>query len=240
METPAKGVSFDMSQSRLKLVWVNGTWLSSRNRIKRNVIAKTGKRANPLMRWWAWLRVNGSAISALVLLLGAPWYIGRFYVQLQNADQALYGDVGLIKRVNDLHNDVVWMKGFVTGEYTEKVANLGYKKDEVKILPVRSSESKPTAAPLFRTTQTASGGAQYNLEIALMSATGEQAVLSVNREFGRDDFKNNTLKVPLTVGTALDLTEGVYIQGMPRIFLTVLAIPTEETAIIAIGPKQYM
>ena len=192
------------------------------------------------MRGWAWLRVNGSAISALVLLLGAPWYIGRFYVQLKNADQALYGDAGLIKRVNELHNDLVWMRGFVTGAYQDQVAALGYNSNEVKILTVRSSESKPTAAPLFQATQTAPKRPQYNLEIALIGATRDQMVLSVSREFGRDDFKNNILKVPLTVGTALDLTEGVYIQGIPRIFLNVLALPVQETAIIAIGPKQYM
>src|SRR5262249_28863262 len=161
-----QGVSLDMRQPRLKLVWVNGTWLSNRNTIKKNVIAAR-KRTNPLMKGWAWLRVNGSAISALVLLLGAPWYIGRFYVQLKNADQALYGDAGLIKRVNELHNDLVWMKEFVTGAYRDQVAALGYNSNEVKILTVRSSESKPTAAPLFQTTQTAPKRPQYNLEIAL-------------------------------------------------------------------------
>jgi hypothetical protein len=62
-------------------------------------------------------------------------------------------------------------------------------------------------------------------------------VLAVNREFGRSDFKNNTVRVPVTVGAAVELTEEVYVEGMPRLFLGVLALPTEDTAIIAIGSK---
>lgn len=227
-----------MSQPRLKLVWVNGTWLSTRKKTKLNSSAETGKRANRLIRGWAWLRLNGSAISALVLLLGAPWYLGRFYVQLENADQVLYGDAGLIKRVNGLHNDVIWMKGFVTGTYGEKVVAQGYKKDEVKILPVRFSEPQSAGKLLFQTAEAASGRLQYNLEITLIRATREEIVLSVSREFERNDFKNDTVKVPVTLGAALELTEAVYTEGMPRIFLTVLALPTQDTAIVAIGSKE--
>jgi hypothetical protein len=237
-EPPAKGAILDMSQPRLKLVWVNGTWLSTRKKTKLNSSAETGKRANRLIRGWAWLRLNGSAISALVLLLGAPWYLGRFYVQLENADQVLYGDAGLIKRVNGLHNDVIWMKGFVTGTYGEKVVAQGYKKDEVKILPVRFSEPQSAGKLLFQTAEAASGRLQYNLEITLIRATREEIVLSVSREFERNDFKNDTVKVPVTLGAALELTEAVYTEGMPRIFLTVLTLPTQDTAIVAIGSKE--
>jgi hypothetical protein len=235
---PAKGAILDMGQPRLKLVWVNGTWLSTRKKTKLNSSAETGKRANWLIRGWAWLRLNGSAISALVLLLGAPWYLGRFYVQLENADQVLYGDAGLIKRVNGLHNDVIWMKGFVTGTYGEKVVAQGYKKDEVKILPVRFSEPQSAGKLLFQTAEAASGRLQYNLEITFIRATREEIVLSVSREFERNDFKNDTVKVPVTLGAALELTEAVYTEGMPRIFLTVLALPTQDTAIVAIGSKE--
>jgi hypothetical protein len=237
-EPPAKGAILDMSQPRLKLVWVNGTWLSNPKKNKLNSSAETGKRANWLIRGWAWLRLNGSAISALVLLLGAPWYLGRFYVQSENADQVLYGDAGLIKRVNGLHNDVIWMKGFVTGTYGEKVVAQGYKKDEVKILPVRFSEPQSAGKLLFQTAEAASGRLQYNLEISLIHATREEIVLSVSREFERNDFKNDTVKVPVTLGAALELTEAVYTEGMPRIFLTVLTLPTQDTAIVAIGSKK--
>ena len=227
-----------MSQPRLKLVWVNGTWLSTRKKTKLNSSAETRKRAHWFIKGWAWLRLNGSAISAVVLLIGAPWYLGKLYLQLENADQALYGDAGLIKRVNGLHNDVIWMKGFVTGTYGEKVVAQGYKKDEVKILPVRFSEPQSTGKLLFQTAEATSGRLQYNLEITLISATREEIVLSVSREFGHNDFKNDTVKVPVTLGAALELTEAVYIEGMPRIFLTVLALPTQDTAIVAIGSKE--
>jgi len=233
-----KGSYLDMSQPRLKLVWVNGSWLSTRKKTKLSSSAETGKRANLFISGWAWLRLNGSAVSALVLLLGAPWYLGRLYVQLENADQVLYGDAGLINRVNGLHNDVIWMKGFVTGTYGEKVVAQGYKKDEVKILPVRFSEPQSAGKLFLQTAQVTSGLVQYNLEVTLIHATREEIVLSVSREFGRNDFKNDTVRVPVTVGAAFDLTEAVYIEGMPRIFLTVLALPTQDTAIVAIGSKE--
>jgi len=157
---------------------------------------------------------------------------------LENADQALYGDAGLVKRVNGLHNDVIWMKEFVTGTYGEKVVAQGYKKDEVKILPVRFSDSQSAGKLLFQTAEAASGRLQYNLEITLIRATREEIVLSVSREFERNDFKNDTVKVPVTLGAALELTGAVYTEGMPRIFLTVLALPTQDTAIVAIGSKK--
>jgi hypothetical protein len=233
-----KGAILDMSQPRLKLVWVNGTWLSTQKKTKLNSSAETGKRAHWFIKAWTWLRLNGSAISAVVLLIGAPWYLGRLYVQLENADQALYGDAGLIKRVNGLQNDVIWVKEFVTGTYGEQVVAKGYKKDEVKILPVRFSEPQSAGKLLFQTAEATSARLQYNLEIALIRATREEIVLSVSREFGHNDFKNDTVKVPVTLGTVLELTEAVHIAGMPRIFLTVLSLPTQDTAILAIGSKE--
>lgn len=226
-----------MSQPRLKLVWVNGAWLSTLKKTKVNSTAETGKRANGIVKGWAWLRLNGSAVSALILFLAVPWYLGRLYVQLETADQALYGDAGLIKLVNGLQSDLIWMKGFVTGAYADIAVAQGYKKDEIKILPLRFSGSGSTGRLLLQTART-SAGFQYDLEIALIRATREEIVLSVNREFGRSDFKNNTVKVPVAVGAAVDLTEEVYVDGMPRIFLGVLALPTHDTAIIAIGPKK--
>ena len=237
-ERPAQGVVLDMSQSKLKLVWVNGTWLSVRNKTKRNASTETGKQAKPLARGWAWLRLNGSAISALILFIGVPWYLGRSYVQLENVDQALYGDTGLIKRVNALHDDIIWIRGLATGTYGEKIVAQGYNKNKVKIFPVRFSESELPVKSLFQTTEFASGQLQYNLEVTLLRATPEEIVLSVSRAYGRNDFKNNTVRVPLRLGAALELTQEVYIQGMPRIFLTVLEVPTQETAIVAIGPKE--
>ena len=226
-----------MSQPRLKLVWVNGAWLSTIKKTRVNSAAKTGKPVNGIVRGWAWLRLNGSAVSALILFLALPWYLGRLYVQLETTDQALYGDAGLIKVVNRLQNDLIWMKGFATGTYADIAVAQGYKKDEVKMLPLRFSESRSTGRLLFQTART-SEGLQYDLEIALIRATREEIVLSVNREFGRSDFKNDTVRVPVSVGGAVELTEEVYVEGMPRIFLGVLALPTQDTAIIAIGPKK--
>lgn len=218
-------------------MWVNGAWLSTLKKTKVNSSAETAKRAGRLVRGWAWLRINGAAVSALILFIAVPWYLGRLYVQLETADQALYGDAGLVKLVNGLQNDLIWMKGFVTDAYREIALAHGYKKDEFKMLPLRFSKSRSTGRLLFQAAQT-SAGFQYDVEVALVSATREEIVLSVNRQFGRSDFKNNTVKVPVTVGAAVELTEQVYVEGMRRIFLDVLALPTQDTAIIAIGSKR--
>ena len=237
-EPSARELGCDMNQSKLKLVWVNATWLSNRKRTKRSFSTETDKPANLLVRGWRWLRVNGSAISALILFIAVPWYLGRLYVQLENTDQALYGDDGLVKRVNGLRNDVSWMRGFVTGVYGEKAVAQGYRKDEVKILPVSFSQSQLTFKPMFQVEETAAGRPQYNLEVTLIRATREEIVLSVIRKFGSNDFANNTVKVPLIPGVTSELTKEVYVEGMPRIFATMLELPTQETAIVAIGPKE--
>ena len=226
-----------MSQPRLKLVWVNGTWLPTLKKSKVNASAKAAKRVSRLVRGWAWLRMNGSAVSAIILFLAVPWYLGKLYIQLETTDQALYGDAGLIERVNGLQNDLIWMKGFVTDAYREIAVAQGYKKDEFKMLPLRFSESRSTGRLLFQAAQT-SAGLQYDVEVALVSANREEIVLSVNRQFGRSDFKNHTVNVPVSVGAAVELTEQVYVEGMRRVFLDVLALPTQDTAIIAIGSKR--
>jgi len=230
-------IVFDMNEPRLKLVWANGTWLSTQKKTTGNSAAETGRPASLFVRGWAWLRLNGSAISALVLLVGVPWYLGRSYVQLEKVNKGLNGDAGLIKSVDRLRNDIVWMKGFVSGTYGEKAVAEGYKKDEVKILPMSFLESQLTGKLLFQAAETVSGQLQYKLEVTVLRATREEIVMSVSRELGRADFKNNTVKVPLTTGATFELTKEAYVQGLPRIFFSVLEIPTQDTAIVAIGPK---
>lgn len=228
----------DMNEPRLKLVWANGTWLSVQKKAKGNPVAETDKPASLFVRAWAWLRLNGSAISALVLLVGVPWYLGKASIQLEKFDRGLNGDTGLIKSVDRLRNDIVWMKAFVSGTYGEKAVAYGYKKDEVKISPISFLDAQSTGKLLFQAVETASGQLRYKLEITVLRATRGAIVLSVNREFGRTDFKKNTITVPLTPGATVELTKALNVQGMPRIFFSVLEFPTQDTAIIAIGPKE--
>jgi ABC-type antimicrobial peptide transport system permease subunit len=43
---------------------------------------------------------------------------------------------------------------------------------------------------------------------------------------------------PLKVGISVELTQGIRTEGMPHIFMTVLEMPSKDTAIIAVGTKE--
>ena len=53
-----------------------------------------------------------------------------------------------------------------------------------------------------------------------------------------NESKAGKILQPLKVGTSVELTQGFRVEGMPHIFMTVLEIPTKDTAIIAVGAKE--
>jgi hypothetical protein len=63
-------------------------------------------------------------------------------------------------------------------------------------------------------------------------------VFSVSGKVGGAKLENVFIAVPVKPGETIELTKQFYIGGMPRIFVTVLEVPTEDTAVLAIGPKE--
>lgn len=108
----ARKGSFDMtSQPQLKRAWVNeGLVAADENRAARR---RQQRKDHPISRGWKWLRINGSAISAIGVLLGLVsgviWGISqgtKILIRLENLGESVDGKNGLKMQVGSLRDSV--------------------------------------------------------------------------------------------------------------------------------------
>jgi hypothetical protein len=76
------------------------------------------------------------------------------------------------------------------------------------------------------------------LELKILQITSDAIVFEVTGTASNSQVKAVKIAQPLKVGISVELTQGIRMEGMPHIFMTVLEMPTKDTAIIAIGAKE--
>ena len=79
---------------------------------------------------------------------------------------------------------------------------------------------------------------ESNLELKILQVTEEAIVLEVTGTALNNESKAVKILQPLKVGISVELTQGFRTESMPHVFMTVLEIPTKDTAIIAVGTKE--
>jgi hypothetical protein len=115
--------------------------------------------------------------------------------------------------------------------YRSKAAALGFKNPSIR--PVSLAAEHPQ--PLVLNYQVKK---ESHLELKILQITKEAIVLEVTGTAPNNESKAVKVLQPLKVGTSVELTQGFRVEGMPHIFMTVLEIPTKDTAIIAVGAKE--
>lgn len=115
--------------------------------------------------------------------------------------------------------------------YRSKAAALGFKNPSIR--PVSLAAQQPQ--PLVLNYQVKK---ENHLELRILQITKEAIVLEVTGTAPNNESKAVKILQPLKVGTSVELTQGFRVEGMPHIFMTVLEIPTKDTAIIAVGAKE--
>jgi uncharacterized coiled-coil protein SlyX len=115
--------------------------------------------------------------------------------------------------------------------YRSKAAALGFKNPSIR--PVNLAAQQPQ--PFLFNYQVKK---ENYLELRILQVTKEAIVLEVTGTALNNDSKAVKVLQPLKVGTSVELTQGLRVEGMPHIFMTVLEIPTKDTAIIAVGAKE--
>jgi hypothetical protein len=115
--------------------------------------------------------------------------------------------------------------------YRSKAAALGFKNPSIR--PVDLAAQQPQ--PFVFNYQVKK---ENYLELRILQITKDAIVLEVTGTAPNNESKAVKILQPLKVGTSVELTQGLRVEGMPHIFMTVLEIPTKDTAIIAVGAKE--
>jgi hypothetical protein len=115
--------------------------------------------------------------------------------------------------------------------YRSKAAALGFKNPSIR--PVNLAVQQPQ--PFVFNYEVRK---ENYLELRILQITKEAIVLEVTGTAPNNESKAVKILQPLKVGTSIELTQGFRVEGMPHIFMTVLEIPTKDTAILAVGAKE--
>jgi hypothetical protein len=115
--------------------------------------------------------------------------------------------------------------------YRSKAAALGFKNPSIRPVNLAAQQPQPFVFNYQVKKET-------HLELRILQITKEAIVLEVTGTAPNNESKAVKILQPLKVGTSVELTQGFRVEGMPHIFMTVLEIPTKDTAIIAVGAKE--
>jgi hypothetical protein len=115
--------------------------------------------------------------------------------------------------------------------YRSKAAALGFKNPSIRPLNLAAEQAQPF-------TFNYQVKKENYLELRILQITKEAIVLEVSGTASNNESKAVKLLQPLKVGTSVELTQGFRVEGMPHIFMTVLEMPSKDTAIIAVGAKE--
>jgi hypothetical protein len=115
--------------------------------------------------------------------------------------------------------------------YRSKAAALGFKNPSIR--PISLASQQPQQLVLNYPVK-----GEGRLELKILQITKDAIVFEVTGTVPNSEFKAVKVAQPLKVGVSVELTQGIRVEGMPHIFVTVLEMPTKDTAIIAVGAKE--
>ena len=115
--------------------------------------------------------------------------------------------------------------------YRSKAAALGFRNPSIRPISL-------AAQPLQQFVFNYPVGGENHLELKILQITNDAIVVEVTGTAPNNQVKAVKIAQPLKVGISVELTQGIRMEGMPHIFMTVLEMPSKDTAIIAIGAKE--
>ena len=116
--------------------------------------------------------------------------------------------------------------------YRSKAAALGFRNPSIRPISL-------AAQPLQQFVFNYLVGGENHLELKILQITNDAIVVEVTGTAApNSQVKAVKIAQPLKVGISVELTQGIRMEGMPHIFMTVLEMPSKDTAIIAIGAKE--
>jgi hypothetical protein len=115
--------------------------------------------------------------------------------------------------------------------YRSKAAAIGFKNPSIR--PINLA-SQPTQQLVFDYPLKA----ENHLQLKILQIMKDTIVFEVTGTAPNSEFKAVKIVQPLKVGISVELTQGIRMEGIPHIFMTVLEMPSKDLAIIAVGAKE--
>ena len=123
------------------------------------------------------------------------------------------------------------MASLETNLYRSKAAALGFRNPSIRPISL-------AAQPLQQFVFNYLVGGENHLELKILQITNDAIVVEVTGTAPNSQVKAVKIAQPLKVGISIELTQGIRMEGMPHIFMSMLEMPSKDTAIIAIGAKE--
>jgi hypothetical protein len=133
----------------------------------------------------------------------------------------------LEEKANNLTERVASLE---TNLYRSKAAALGFRNPSIRPISLAAQPQQ------FVFNFPVKG--ENHLELKILQITNDAIVVEVTGTAPNSQVKAVKIAQPLKVGMSVELTQGIRMEGMPHIFMTVLEMPTKDTAIIAVGAKE--
>ncbi len=115
--------------------------------------------------------------------------------------------------------------------WRSKATALGFKNPAIRAISLASQQ--PQQVVLNYQVKK-----ENRIELKILQITSDAIVFEITGTAASNEIKSVKVAQPLKVGFSVELTQGITMDGMPHIFMTVLEMPTKDTAIIAVGAKE--
>jgi hypothetical protein len=118
-----------------------------------------------------------------------------------------------------------------TNLYRSKAIALGFKNPAIR--PINLAPEKPEQLVFNYQVKK-----ENRIELKILQITREAIVFEVTGTAAGSEVKSVKVAQPLKIGSSVELTQAIAMEGMPHIFMTVLEMPTKDIMIIAVGAKE--
>ena len=207
---------FDMREPKLKLV-----------RSAVNLLGQQGQRKKQrnnqevVVRWSQLIPGIAACIAVLGVILGGCFYFDERMARLEQNFS------NLSKRLDDAE--------VFKSEYRKAAIEKGFK--DPAIVPVKLVyQDTPIKHPPIADTKGRVANIDYDVTYELFKLSEGKMHFRVNGHIGNNKFEDNIVPVPLVFDRPVDMTF-VNAPSLPRFYVQVIARPTTNSAILAIGPR---
>jgi hypothetical protein len=160
-------------------------------------------------------------IALISVIVGACFYFDERMARLEQNFS------NLSKRLDDAE--------VFKSEYRKAAIEKGFK--DPAIVPVKLVyQDTPIKQPPIADTKGKVANIDYNVTYELFKLSEGKMHFRVNGHIGNNKFEDNIIAVPLVFDKPVDMTF-VNAPSLPRFYVQVIARPTTNSAILAIGPR---
>jgi hypothetical protein len=205
-----------MNQPKLRLVW------SAVNLLARQGQRKKQRNNQQVVPSWTRLILQIAACIAVIsFMLGGCFYFDERMARLEQN----FGN--LSKRLDDAE--------VFRSEYRKAAIEKGF--NDPAIVPVRLVyQDTPIKNPPVADTKGKIANIDYDVTYELFKLSEGKMYFRVNGHIGNNKFEDNIVPVTLLFDRPVDMTF-VNASSLPRFYVQVIARPTTNSVILAIGPK---